>query len=247
MGDHGRRPAGGDGQASSPSPAPRNARADLAGADYLSPSRASAARAASHSSRNFRTRNSASRSTPRTATTAPTRCRASGSPRSSRRLSERSRLEQADRSRARGALPAGQGQADRLCRRPERRHGPLSRERPERPGPLCPRLCLASRRLSRQSPAEADACSPTAPDDPYFLELKGQILLESGKPDEALEPLREAVKQAPDQPLIAAMLGHALIATEKPANFEEAKQVLKARGQPRQRQSLRLVPARHRL
>ena len=74
---------------------------------------------------------------------------------------------------------------------------------------------------------EANALLATAPRDPFFLELKGQILLESGKPTEALEPLRSAVKQAPDQPMIAAMLGHALIATEKPANYAEAKQVLK--------------------
>ena len=74
---------------------------------------------------------------------------------------------------------------------------------------------------------EADALLATAPQDPFFLELKGQILLESGKPLEALEPLRAAVKQAPDQPMIAAMLGHALIATEKPANYAEAKAVLK--------------------
>jgi predicted Zn-dependent protease len=74
---------------------------------------------------------------------------------------------------------------------------------------------------------EADALLATAPLDPFFLELKGQILLESGKPAEALVPLRAAVQQAPDQPMIAVMLGHALIASEKPANFAEAKQVLK--------------------
>jgi predicted Zn-dependent protease len=75
---------------------------------------------------------------------------------------------------------------------------------------------------------EADALLATAPQDPFFLEMKGQILLESGKPLEALEPLRAAVRQAPDQPMIAAMLGHALIATEKPANYAEAKAVLKS-------------------
>jgi predicted Zn-dependent protease len=74
---------------------------------------------------------------------------------------------------------------------------------------------------------EANALLATAPEDPFFLELKGQILLESGQPAEALVPLREAVKEAPNQPMIAAMLGHALIATEKPANYAEAKAVLK--------------------
>jgi predicted Zn-dependent protease len=76
--------------------------------------------------------------------------------------------------------------------------------------------------------SEADALLRTNPHDPFFLELKGQILLESGKPAEAIAPLREATEKASDQPLIAAMLGHALIATEKPQNFIEAKQVLKA-------------------
>jgi predicted Zn-dependent protease len=76
--------------------------------------------------------------------------------------------------------------------------------------------------------AEADSLLATAPDDPYFLELKGQILLESGRPADAIPPLREATKKSGDAPLIAAMLGHALVATEKPANFGEAKQVLKA-------------------
>jgi predicted Zn-dependent protease len=74
---------------------------------------------------------------------------------------------------------------------------------------------------------EADALLATAPDDPYFLELKGQILLETGKPADAIAPLREATKKSGEAPLIAAMLGHALIATEKTQNYGEAKQVLK--------------------
>lgn len=74
---------------------------------------------------------------------------------------------------------------------------------------------------------EADALLRAAPNDPYFLELKGQILLESGKPREALEPLRRAVQLSKGQPLIVSMFGHALIATEDKANFAEAKQVLR--------------------
>ena len=74
---------------------------------------------------------------------------------------------------------------------------------------------------------EADALLKTAPDDPFFLELKGQILLEGGKPKDAIAPLRKAVAEAPDQPMIAVMLGHALISSDKAENFAEAKQVLK--------------------
>jgi predicted Zn-dependent protease len=76
--------------------------------------------------------------------------------------------------------------------------------------------------------AETDALLQTNPHDPFFLELKGQVLLESGKPAEAIAPLREAAERSGDMPLIAAMLGHALVATENRTNFLEAKQVLKA-------------------
>jgi predicted Zn-dependent protease len=75
--------------------------------------------------------------------------------------------------------------------------------------------------------SEAEALLKTNPDDPFFLELKGQILLESGKPADAIAPLREATKRSGNAPLIASMLGHALVATENPKNFPEAKQVLK--------------------
>jgi predicted Zn-dependent protease len=75
---------------------------------------------------------------------------------------------------------------------------------------------------------EIDSLLSQSPDDPYFLEIKGQILLESGDPKAALAPLREAVSVTGNTPLIASLLGHALIATENPANYEEAERVLKA-------------------
>lgn len=67
-----------------------------------------------------------------------------------------------------------------------------------------------------------------APNDPYFLELHGQILLESGRPEEAIASLRKAVLLTNNQPLIASLFGHALIATEDETHFEEAQRVLKA-------------------
>ena len=75
---------------------------------------------------------------------------------------------------------------------------------------------------------EADALLAGAPNDPYFLELKGQILLESGHPQEALAPLRKATELTANQPLIATTFGHALLATEDPAQLPEAERVLKA-------------------
>jgi predicted Zn-dependent protease len=80
---------------------------------------------------------------------------------------------------------------------------------------------------SQKAEAEADALVAIDPHDPFFLELKGQILLEDGKPRDAVPLLREATKRSGDAPMIAAMLGHALVATDDPKNFEEAKQILK--------------------
>lgn len=74
---------------------------------------------------------------------------------------------------------------------------------------------------------EVDKLLKTAPDDPYFLELKGQILLESGKAPEALPVLRAAVANAPNEPLIMTLLGHALISTETKPAFAEAEPLLK--------------------
>ena len=75
--------------------------------------------------------------------------------------------------------------------------------------------------------SEADALLAIDPHDPYFLELKGQILLEDGKADEAVAPLREATERSGNAPMIAAMLGHALVETNDNKNFDEAKQILK--------------------
>ena len=76
--------------------------------------------------------------------------------------------------------------------------------------------------------AETEALIAADPDDPYFLELDGQILLEAGKAAEALGPLRRATQLSGNEPLIATLFGHALIATEDPKNFKEAEGVLKA-------------------
>ncbi|ODU27253.1 MULTISPECIES: M48 family metalloprotease [Sphingopyxis] len=74
---------------------------------------------------------------------------------------------------------------------------------------------------------EVEGLIAADPEDPYFLELEGQILLESGRPRDAIPALRKAVANSRSQPLIAALLGHALIATEDSANYPEAEKVLK--------------------
>ncbi len=76
--------------------------------------------------------------------------------------------------------------------------------------------------------SEVDALLEQDPVDPYFLELKGQVLLESGRAAEALEPLRMATELTNSQPLIASIFGHALIATEDETHLPEAENVLRA-------------------
>jgi len=76
--------------------------------------------------------------------------------------------------------------------------------------------------------AEVDALLAAAPQDPYFLEIKGQVLLESGRPREALVPLRRANEITANQPLIATTFGHALIATEDRALLPEAERILRS-------------------
>jgi predicted Zn-dependent protease len=76
--------------------------------------------------------------------------------------------------------------------------------------------------------AESAALLKARPDDPYFLEVRGQILLEAGRPAEAIVPLRRAVEGTRNAPLIATTLGHALVATEDKANLAEAETVLRA-------------------
>ncbi len=63
--------------------------------------------------------------------------------------------------------------------------------------------------------------------NPYFQELKGQVLFEEGRPVEAVTAHREAVRLAPDAPLLRVNLAHALIETNDPANLDEAISQLK--------------------
>jgi predicted Zn-dependent protease len=61
--------------------------------------------------------------------------------------------------------------------------------------------------------ARMDALIKRSPNNPYFWELKGQIMLETGDPRGAIAPLRKAVSLAPNAGLIRVMLGQALVGT----------------------------------
>jgi predicted Zn-dependent protease len=74
--------------------------------------------------------------------------------------------------------------------------------------------------------AEADALIEAEPNNPYFYEIKGQILFENGKVKEALPVLETAVALAPRQPLIATALGQALVSFEEPEYMKLAQPIL---------------------
>ena len=74
----------------------------------------------------------------------------------------------------------------------------------------------------RGAVAQIDGLIAAMPNNPYFYELKGQCLLESGRPAEAIAPLRHAISIAPNPTLMQVMLAQALVATNNPAAASEA-------------------------
>ena len=66
------------------------------------------------------------------------------------------------------------------------------------------------------------------PADPYFQELKGQILFESGRPKEALQPYRKAVEMLPEAPLLRVDLARVEMAINDPQLLEPAIANLRA-------------------
>jgi predicted Zn-dependent protease len=75
---------------------------------------------------------------------------------------------------------------------------------------------------------QIDGLIQVQPANPYFYELRGQALLEGGKPAEAIAPLRKAVQLSNNAPLIEMLLGQALVATDNKAYAEEAIAILRA-------------------
>jgi predicted Zn-dependent protease len=74
----------------------------------------------------------------------------------------------------------------------------------------------------RGAMAQIDSLVQTQPNNPYFLELKGQALVDAGRGRDAIAPLRHAISLAPDPTLIHVLLGQALIGANDPAMVEEA-------------------------
>ncbi|MDP3494788.1 MAG: M48 family metalloprotease [Hyphomonadaceae bacterium] len=64
------------------------------------------------------------------------------------------------------------------------------------------------------------------PNNPYFEELKGQILFESGRAEESLAPHRKSVELAPQHALLKVNLARSLIGTKDEASINEAEGLL---------------------
>jgi len=79
----------------------------------------------------------------------------------------------------------------------------------------------------RSALAQIDTLIQAQPANPYFYELRGQALLEGGKPNEAIAPLRKAVQLSGGAPLIQMLLGQALVATGNKAYSAEAIAILR--------------------
>ncbi|MEL6264698.1 MAG: M48 family metalloprotease [Pseudomonadota bacterium] len=75
--------------------------------------------------------------------------------------------------------------------------------------------------------AAIDRLIAMRPADPYYHELKGQVLFETARPREAVAAYRRA-DQLADEPLIKAGLGRALLALDTPETSREALAVLEA-------------------
>jgi predicted Zn-dependent protease len=79
----------------------------------------------------------------------------------------------------------------------------------------------------RNAVVQIDQLIAAQPGNPYLYELKGQALVENGRAEEAIAPLRKAAAMAPQPALIQIMLGQALVATGNAAHADEAVTMLR--------------------
>ena len=80
----------------------------------------------------------------------------------------------------------------------------------------------------RDAVAQIEGLIQSEPANPYFQELKGQALLEGGRPAEAIAPLRRAVRLSHDAPLIEVLLAQCLVAVNHPKDRQDAISLLRS-------------------
>jgi len=79
----------------------------------------------------------------------------------------------------------------------------------------------------RSAIIQIDGLIHTQPNNPYFYELKGQALMEGGRPGDAVAPLQQAIRLAPRPALIQILLAQALNATNNPKSASAAVKLLR--------------------
>lgn len=75
---------------------------------------------------------------------------------------------------------------------------------------------------------EIDSLIAEEKNNPYYYELKGQMLYESGKGARSIAPFRESIRLKPDAPLLEIALAQSLIEEARPEQIAEAKTLLKS-------------------
>ena len=104
---------------------------------------------------------------------------------------------------------------------------------------------IARYRENKIEPAlkEIDALIALEPENPYFQELKGQMLVGFGRIDQSLPHYRAAIEKAPGPSLIRIDMGKALMETGEENNMREAITVLERalHDEPRSTRAHRLL------
>ena len=118
-----------------------------------------------------------------------------------------------DRARAKiAAYTAGPGAATRLLK-----------DRGESARAYGEAIDAHLRGRSDEALARIDIVARALPNDPYVHEMKGEILRKAGRPDDAVESFRRALRLNGDRSAIMrAQIGAALLETDDPKRFAEA-------------------------
>lgn len=110
--------------------------------------------------------------------------------------------------------------------------GAVSRRYPQSDGSFGARYARAIAQMRtgdvRAALQSVDQLIESSPDYGYLWELKGEMLLRAGRPNEAIEPLRRAASLQGNAPLIRVTLGQALVASGDEGRLNEAIEHLSA-------------------
>jgi len=80
----------------------------------------------------------------------------------------------------------------------------------------------------RNAIKEVDSLIEDEPENPYFHELKAQILYESGKGTEAIAPAKRALSLSPESPLLEIALAQATLETRDTGDYDKVIDLLKS-------------------